>query len=159
MVFLLPWLVSCQGSSSTDYTLQKQTRFSDYSDSTLSEKIVLAEKELKSVNFELEWLDLKQKISSAQHVLQESKISSLKLERELVKFQNFENRFPHDRGFISESEEVNWQSRLKVKQTEVKRLRAVVRLLQRDMRALEAKLNRNGYTSVKRATFLNDDEN
>jgi hypothetical protein len=41
-----------------------------------------------------------------------------------------------------------------VKKAEVKKLNAVVRLLKRDMNALEAKLHRSGYGSVKKAIFI-----
>jgi hypothetical protein len=84
----------------------------------------------------------------------ESTRSLLKLERELLKFQKLQNNFPHETGFISQGDEIEWKSRLKVKKAEVKKLNAVVRLLKRDMNALEAKLHRSGYGSVKKAIFI-----
>ena len=62
-----------------------------------------------------------------------------------LKYQNFDIRFPAKQGFISDRDKITWKAKLKVKQEEAKRLKAAVRLLNRDMIELEAKLKHEGF--------------
>ena len=121
----------------------------------LNRQIGLVEDNLKAFELENEWLDARSRVLRAEIRAGESTKSLLKLERELLKYQKLQNSFPHETGFISERDEIEWKSKLKVKKAEVKKLNALVRLLSRDMNALEAKLHRNGFGSVKNAIFTN----
>ena len=71
--------------------------------------------------------------------------NEIALESEFLKFQALEDRFPADKGFITEAKRIEWQARLKVKKAETRKQRAAVRLLNRDMKELDAKLFRKGF--------------
>ena len=151
----IPFLLSCQNTVHSKKTVsQTDVQFSGHSQSELDKQIEFAEDKLKAFQLEWEWVDVRKKVLRAEMRASESTRSLLKLERELLKFQKLQNNFPHETGFISQRDEIEWKSRLKVKKAEVKKLNAVVRLLKRDMNALEAKLHRNGYGSVKNAIFI-----
>ena len=151
----IPFLLSCQNTVHSKKTVsQTDVQFSGHSQSELDKQIEFAEDKLKAFQLECEWVDVRKKVLRAEMRASESTRSLLKLERELLKFQKLQNNFPHETGFISQRDEIEWKSRLKVKKAEVKKLNAVVRLLKRDMNALEAKLHRNGYGSVKNAIFI-----
>ena len=151
----IPFLLSCQNTVHSKKTVsQTDVQFSGHSQSELDKQIEFAEDKLKAFQLESEWVDVRKKVLRAEMRASESTRSLLKLERELLKFQKLQNNFPHETGFISQRDEIEWKSRLKVKKAEVKKLNAVVRLLKRDMNALEAKLHRNGYGSVKNAIFI-----
>ena len=75
----------------------------------------------------------------------QSRESSLKLEREFTNFKSLDNRFPSQQGFILEKKKREWDARLKVKKEETNRLDAIVRLLNRDMLELDDKLRHSGF--------------
>ena len=150
-----PFLLSCQNTFQSNKTIsQEDVQFSGYSESELNQQIESEEVKLKAFQLESEWLDLRKRVLRSELRASESTRSLLKLERELLKFQKLQNSFPHEKGFISQGDEIEWKSKLKVKNAEVKKLNAVVRLLNRDMNALEAKLHRSGFGSVKKAIFI-----
>lgn len=154
--FTIPFLLSCQKTVHSEKIVsQSDIQFSGYSQLELNRQIGLVEDDLNAFQLEREWLDARKRVLRAEMRAGESTQSLLKLERELLKYQNLQNSFPHKTGFISERDEIEWKSRLKVKKAEVKKLNALVRLLTRDMNALEAKLNRKGFGYVKNAIFKN----
>ena len=154
--FTIPFLLSCQKTvHSEKIDSQRDNQFSGHSQLELNRQIGLVEDNLKAFQLENEWLDARARLLRAEIRAGESTKSLLKLERELLKYQELQNSFPHEIGFISERNEIEWISRLKVKKAEVKKLNALVRLLTRDMNSLEAKLHRNGFGSVKNAIFTN----
>ena len=75
----------------------------------------------------------------------QSRESSLKLEREFSHFKGLDNRFPSPQGFILEKKKREWEVRLQVKKEETNRLEARVRLLNRDMVELVDKLTHKGF--------------
>lgn len=151
LALVLPFFFSCQNF----YQPNEHLGHSNESEQALNlnDKIGFFQKKLKSNRFEFEWVNLRKEILSVEIRAQESQLAILKLERELSKFQDFEDRFPDKKGFFSEEDRIEWQSRLDVKKSETKRLHAVVRLLKRDMMSLKAKLHRNGYKAIQNATF------
>lgn len=152
----IPFLLSCQKTVHSEKIVsQHDIQFSGHSQLELNRQIGLVEDNLKAFELENEWLDARRRVLRAEIRAGESTKSLLKLERELLKYQKLQNSFPHETGFISERDEIEWKSKLKVKKAEVKKLNALVRLLSRDMNALEAKLHRNGFGSVKNAIFTN----
>lgn len=123
----------------------KTVGFSDRSVENLGDQLSSNKKSLEALEFEMEWLETRKQIVAAEIMLRRAIESEMKLERELSGFQSLNHRFPSEQGFISEHETIKWQSRLKVKQEETSRLKTVVRLLNRDMTDLDAKLARKGF--------------
>lgn len=146
---------SCQTVPLQKEATVKISGFSDRSKDSLSNELSLNEESLEVLEFELEWLKTRKQIVSAEIMLREAIESEIKLERELANFQRLNQRFPSSQGFISEHEKIKWQSRLKVKQEETSRLRAVVRLLNRDMTDLDAKFARKGFRHPLSSFHLN----
>ena len=154
--YTIPFLLSCQKTVHSEKIVsQRDIQFSGHSQLELNRQIGLVEDNLKAFELENEWINARRRVLRAEIRAGESTKSLLKLERELLKYQKLQNSFPHETGFISERDEIEWKSKLKVKKAEVKKLNALVRLLSRDMNALESKLHRNGFGSVKNAIFTN----
>ncbi len=138
-------VTSCQTVPAESQTASKVAGFSDRSVESLEDQLVINSKSLEALEFEMEWLDTRKQIVAAEIMLRRAIESEVKLERELSGFQSMNQNFPSAQGFISEHETIKWQSRLKVKQEETGRLKTVVRLLNRDMADLDAKLARKGF--------------
>ncbi len=138
-------VTSCQSVPVKPEGRLKMGGFSDRSVKSLDDQLSSNKKSLEALEFEREWLDTRKQIVAAEIMLRRAIESEIKLERELSSFQSLNQRFPSEQGFISEHETIKWQSRLKVKQEETKRLKAVVRLLNRDMTDLDAKLAGKGF--------------
>ena len=142
--FLL--LFSCQTSKPVPHTItSKQGVFSENSIDRLGVEKVQSQKRVQAFRLELEWLKIRKLIVEAEIRANEANQSEIALESEFLKFQALENRFPSDKGFITEAKKIEWQARLKVKKAETRKQRAAVRLLNRDMKELEAKLFRKGF--------------
>lgn len=141
--FLL--LFSCRGN------LDGQNHFPvshDSSENTvqiLDEELAQTKDSLVSLALELEWLILRKEIVLAKTRSNQSRESSLKLEREFSNFKALDKRFPSPQGFILEKKKREWEARLQVKKEETKRLEAIVRLLNRDMVELVDKLSHKGF--------------
>jgi hypothetical protein len=141
--FLL--LCSCQSSKPNKSSSENPSSFSGNTVLGLGAEKVQIQKKLQASNLELEWLEIRKLIVEAQIRSDEARRSEIILESEFLKFQAIEDRFPSDKGFITEGKRIEWLARLKVKNAETKRQRAAVRLLSRDMKELEAKLFRKGF--------------
>lgn len=149
--FFLSWssflllLLSCNSTAPPEGIDPRASLFTNNTEPSLEEQLVQTKKNLIVHRLELEWLNLRKIIVEAEIRANEATSSELMLERELLKYQNFDNRFPAKQGFISDLDKITWQSKLKVKQEETRRLKAAVRLLNRDMIELEAKLKHEGF--------------
>ena len=142
--FLL--LFSCQTSKPVPHTItSKQGVFSENSIDRLGVEKVQSQKRVHAFRLELEWLKIRKLIVEAEVRANEAHQNEIVLESDFLKFQALEDRFPADKGFITEAKRIEWQARLKVKKAETRKQRAAVRLLNRDMKELEAKLFRKGF--------------
>ena len=142
--FLL--LCSCQTGIPVPHTItSKQGVFSENSIDRLGSEKVQSQKRVQAFRLELEWLKIRKLIVEAEVRTNEALQNEIALESEFLKFQALEDRFLADKGFITEGKRIEWQARLKVKKAETRKLRAAVRLLNRDMKELEAKLFRKGF--------------
>lgn len=158
--FLL--LCSCQSNKTSENSpAEYQGRFTTNATDHLGTEQVKNQKHLQAFNLELEWLKIRKLIVEAQIRFKEARGSELTLESEYLKFLALEDRFPSNKGFITETIRIEWQARLKVKKAETKRLGAAVRLLNRDMKELEAKLFRKGfhYQLPNSSVDLSEDSN
>ena len=159
-IFLL--LFSCQSSKPIPHSItSKPGVFSENSIDRLGVEKVQSQKRVQAFRLELEWLKIRKLIVEAQIRFKEARGSELTLESEYLKFLALEDRFPSNKGFITETIRIEWQARLKVKKAETKRLGAAVRLLNRDMKELEAKLFRKGfhYQLPNSSVDLSEDSN
>lgn len=111
----------------------------------LDDELAQTKDSIVSLELELEWLNLRKEIVLAKTRSNQSRESSLKLEREFSHFKGLDNRFPSPQGFILEKKKREWEVRLQVKKEETKRLEARVRLLNRDMVELVDKLTHKGF--------------
>jgi len=152
-VGLLPALLSCQSNFVEDSNLTTGASSSGKSETQLKENLFYVEKEYEKFTLEEDWLNLRSKVVRSEISANEAMESLLKLEIELLKFKKLQDDFPDEKGFITDLQEIEWQSRLKFKKEQVNKLRANVRLLMRDMKDLEAKLHRSGYDSVEKTIF------
>lgn len=138
-------LFSCNSTPPPQGIDSRASLFTNSTEPSLDEQLAQTKKTLIAHRLELEWLNLRKIIVEAEIRAKEATSSELMLERELLKYQNFDIRFPAKQGFISDRDKITWQAKLKVKQEEAKRLKAAVRLLNRDMIELEAKLKHEGF--------------
>ena len=141
--FLL--LFSCRGSLSGHDHYPVTNVSSENTVVNLDKELAQTKSLLVSLELELEWLVLRKEIVLAKTRANQSRESSLKLEREFTNFKSLDNRFPSQRGFILEKKKREWEARLKVKKEVTKRLEAIVRLLNRDMLELDDKLRHSGF--------------
>ena len=123
----------------------KRGVFSENLIDRLAVEKVQSQKRIQAFRLELEWLKIRKLIVEAEVRANEAHQSEISLESEFLKFQALEDRFPANRGFITEAKRIEWHARLKVKKAETRKQRAAVRLLNRDMKELEAKLFRKGF--------------
>ena len=141
--FLL--LFSCRGNISGQDHFPVNNVSSENTVKILDEELSQTKDSLVSLALELEWLTLRKEIVLAKTRSNQSRESSLKLEREFSHFKGLDNRFPSPQGFILEKKKREWEARLQVKKEETKRLEARVRLLNRDMVELVDKLSHKGF--------------
>lgn len=149
--FILGWgcsfllLFSCRGNLSGHDHFPVTNVSINNSVSILDEELAQTKDLLVSLELELQWLTLRKEIVLAKTRANQSRESSLKLEREFTNFKALDNRFPSPQGFILEKKKREWEARLTVKKEETKRLEAIVRLLNRDMVELVDKLSHKGF--------------
>jgi len=148
----LSFLAGCQNSELA-HRKEKNVASSFASVDDLSYKRTFVEQNISFKQLELEWLKLRTKISTAEIHMLEAEKSLVILQHEMSRFRDFDKRLPAGKNFISEKNEIEWISKLKVKKEEVQRLSAIVRLYYRDMKGLEAKLSRKGYSFVQQSVF------
>lgn len=141
--FLL--LFSCRGNLSGHDHFPVSHVSSENTVQILDEELAQTKDSLVSLALELEWLILRKEVVLAKTRANQSRESSLKLEREFTNFKVLDNRFPSPQGFILEKKKREWEARLSVKKEETNRLEAIVRLLNRDMVELVDKLSHKGF--------------
>ena len=141
--FLL--LFSCRGNFSGQDHLPVSNVSSENTVKILDDELAQTKDSIVSLELELEWLNLRKEIVLAKTRSNQSRESSLKLEREFSHFKGLDNRFPSPQGFILEKKKREWEVRIRVKKEETKRLEARVRLLNRDMVELVDKLTHKGF--------------
>ena len=153
----LSFLAGCQKS---ELALRKEKNIASSLASVddLSDRRAFVEQNISFKQLELEWLKLRAKISTAEIHMLEAEKSLVILQHEISRFRDFDKRLPAGKNFISEKNEIEWISKLKVKKEEVQRLSAIVRLYYRDMKGLGAKLSRKGYSSVQQSVFKKADQ-
>ena len=95
-------------------------------------------KKLRALDLESEWLSLRKLIVDAETRCCVVRQSELKLKSDYEKFKALNHRFPSEKGFITESKRMEWEARIKVRMEETNKQQARVRLLNRDMKDLEA---------------------
>ena len=138
-------LFSCRGSLSGQDHFPASNVSSENTVKILDDELAQTKDSIVSLELELEWLNLRKEIVLAKTRSNQSRESSLKLEREFSHFKGLDNRFPSPQGFILEKKKREWEVRLQVKKEETKRLEARVRLLNRDMVELVDKLTHKGF--------------
>lgn len=149
--FILGWgcsyllLFSCRGNLSGQDHFPVRNVSSENTVEILDKELAQTKDLLVSLELELDWLVLRKEIVLAKTRSNQSRESSLKLEREFTNFKALDHRFPSPQGFILEKKKREWEARLTVKKDETKRLEAIVRLLNRDMVELVDKLSHKGF--------------
>lgn len=138
-------LFSCRGNLSGQDHFPVSNVSSENTVKILDDELAQTKDSIVSLELELEWLNLRKEIVLAKTRSNQSRESSLKLEREFSHFKGLDNRFPSPQGFILEKKKREWEVRLQVKKEETKRLEARVRLLNRDMVELVDKLTHKGF--------------
>ena len=144
--FLLLFLISCQTSNPVSDASLNNIHMSEIKVENLDQEKENILDNLRALSLELEWLKLRKLIVEAQLLFQEALKSELSLKSDYANFESINKHFPSNQGFITENKRIEWQARMEFKTEETKKHRAQVRLLNRDMNALEAKLFRNGYS-------------
>ena len=138
-------LFSCQSNRGTPTFSKQNDHLSDVQNQSLDAESEQLSEKLRALDLESEWLSLRKLIVDAETRSCVVRQSELKLKSDYEKFKALNHRFPSEQGFITESKRMEWEARIKVRMEETNKHRARVRLLNRDMKDLEAKLYRKGY--------------